>query len=245
MAERVVTVERARGCGYRKPGKSGVGIYLMGPEARVPCGRLPFPLSVCPCCGAGIKPARSWTWIEPKALFSPAVEPQCNADLLRRRYPDLKVSSAMVCSTCPLGGGVPEGRHGLVWVGGKFYPTPADFMREADMMGVSRKIGAIPRGFVLGETHVYLAHRKAVPVYGDDPKMEPGVFTAFRPTRIDLVVDDIEDVPEKAENLAHQIEKAAVDGGAANDTGLVRIVQVTREQQTEIDEDRDDEREDD
>ena len=247
MIEHVVTVESARGCGYRKPGASGVGIYLMGPDARVHCGRLPFPLSVCPCCGAGIKPARSWAWIEPSSLFAPSVEPHCDATLLQRRYPDLGMAPARLCASCPLGGGVPSGRHGLIWIGGKFYATTTDFMREADMMGVSRKIGALPRGFVLGETYVYLAHRKAVPIYDEeDPRMEPGVFTVFRPTRIDLVVDDIENVPERADNLAHQIQKTAADSEAANSApSLVRIVQVTREKQTDIEDERDDETDED
>ena len=35
-------------------------------------------------------------------------------------------------------------------------------MREASKMGVSRRITAVPRDFVVGETWVLLGHRKAI-----------------------------------------------------------------------------------
>jgi hypothetical protein len=49
----------------------------------------------------------------------------------------------------------------------------------------------------------------------------------FRPTGIDLVVDDLDAVPERAERLAGRIEKDSP--GSA-----VRIVQVTRAHQAEL-----------
>jgi hypothetical protein len=136
------------------------------------------------------------------------------------------------------------GRHGLIWIGEKFYDMPEAFMREATMMGVSRKISAVPRGFRLGETVVYLGHRKAAfagwecDAHGANPeperccdqakaRMEPGVFTVFRPRGIDLVVEDADDVPDRATRLAERIE----DEGAA---GAVRIVQVTPERQEDF-----------
>ena len=57
---------------------------------------------------------------------------------------------------------LPMGRVGLIWVGEKFYPTPQDFCAEAEKMGISRRIPAVPNDFVLGETWVWLAHRKAI-----------------------------------------------------------------------------------
>lgn len=155
---------------------------------------------------------------------------------------------AMVCSTCPLGGAIPPGRHGLLWIGEKFYKTPQDFQREAGLMGISRKVVAVPRSFVLGETAVYLGHRQAAfrgwacESHGSaDPaalaaerccekahaQMRPGIFTVFMPTGIDLVVEDASDIPERATRLADRI---AQEGAA----GAVRIVQVTPAQQEDF-----------
>lgn len=88
-------------------------------------------------------------------------------------------------------------------------------------MGLSRKVPALPRGFVLGETVVYLAHRKAVPAPGMDD-VYPGVFAAFVPSRVDLVIEDAEAIPPHAERLHDQIAKQA---GAES----VRVIQVLRE----------------
>lgn len=71
--EVTISTEQARGCGYRKPAKDGVGIYLVGDGLGAPCGLLPVPLGVCPCCGGGIKQTRGWTWITPQSLFTDAV----------------------------------------------------------------------------------------------------------------------------------------------------------------------------
>lgn len=226
MAERITSIEQRRGCGFRKPSKSGVGIYLVGPDVSAPCGRLPFPLQSCPCCGGGIKPARSWTWITPKELLHPPEVPfQCK----RTEGDFAQQADFNACFGCPMGRNTPSGQHGLLWIGEKFYPTPTDFVREARMMGVSRKVGAIPRGFVLGETVVYLAHRKAVPIFDeDDPRMEPGIFSTFKPTAVDLVVNDLDGVPDRAERLAARIE-----ADKTSDT-TVRIIEVVQAHQTEV-----------
>ena len=191
----------------------------------------------CPCCGGGIKPARGWTWIEPSILLAPN-QKACELD------------DAKWCSRCPMGGGIPAGRHGLIWIGEKFYPMPGDFMREVQMMGVSRRLPAVPRGFVLGETQVYLAHRKAVLLgwqcYGHggvvdgvpavvkerccdqaEARHGPGIFTTFLGAGLDLVVDDLENVPESAIAAAERIEKDAT-------SGTVRIVKVIPEHQTDL-----------
>jgi hypothetical protein len=156
-------VEARRGCGWRKPG----GLYLVADGIGDPCPLLPVPLVVCPACGCGIKPARGWTWIEPDTLLNPREHGH---------------------SDCPLNepGGMGE-RAGLLWIGGVFY-TPQEWVLEAHRMGVSRRIQAVPRGFVLGETWVAVAHR-AVPA--PDPWSSvtcPGVFYLFRPQRIEYVV---------------------------------------------------------
>jgi len=43
------------------------------------------------------------------------------------------------------------GKAGLLWIGEKFYKTPADFQKEGVAMGFSRRIKALPRGFKVGE----------------------------------------------------------------------------------------------
>ncbi len=213
MTDVVISTEARRGCGYRKPSAGGVGIYLVGPAFDAPCGRMPFELRSCPTCGEGIKPRRGWGWITPRELFGGPVLGPCDphaADALQRR----------ICQSCPLGGAIPEGRHGLIWIGEAHYPTPEGFLLEARRMGLSRKIGALPKGFKLGETVVYLAHRKAVaPAAGyvgsDDAdaiveqQFRPGIFATFKPTGVDLVIADENAVPEKAEKLAERIGDGA------------------------------------
>lgn len=169
-----VSHEQRRGCGFRKVG----GLYLVceGPGAE--CGNLPLPLGHCPVCTQGIKPARGWTWIEPPRLFQ--VAPACCAP------------HALGCARCPVGGALPE-RAGLLWVGEAFYATPSDFDREAQELGISRRIPALPRGFEAGKTWVFLAHRSACASpdpFGGDPR--PGVFRVFRPTAVEQVVTGTE-----------------------------------------------------
>jgi hypothetical protein len=148
---REIVDEAERGCGFRKEG----GLYLMSGGVMVPCGKLPLPLTVCPCCGEGIKPSRGWTWIGARQLFTPVA---CT-------YKAEATGDAAHPTTCEciLSGGeaTPE-RTGLLWIGEKFYRTPEDFLREARTLGVSRRIAAVPKDFVVGKTWVLYAHRKAI-----------------------------------------------------------------------------------
>lgn len=214
MSDIIRQIEPRRGCGYRKPARNGVGIYLVGPAETNPCGRLPFPLDVCTCCGGGIKPARSWTWITPQALFG-VPERKCAP---MRGANNLFVSP---CRTCLAGGALPDGQHGLLWVGEAFYPHPREFLREAARMGISRKLSAMPRGFKLGETAVYLAHRHAI-WHEDTQTYSAGVFAVWRPQGIDIVIDpDATEAPDRAKRLAEAIGEGA------------RIVQVVRDEDTQ------------
>jgi hypothetical protein len=94
-------------------------------------------------------------------------------------------------------------------------------MAEAKQMGVSRKLGAIPNGFKLGETWVFLAHRLTIP--DGQGGFTPGIFTMFRPTGVDLVIDDATNVPERAVKLAEEL------GPAARIVKVVRDVDTQRE----------------
>ena len=98
---------------------------------------------------------------------------------------------------CPIGiPGLDPGhdgvRAGLLWIGESFYPYPGDFIEEAERMGVSRRISKVPRGFEIGETYVFMGHRKGKLrsryAIGDEVVHDPAIVSIFRPTAIEYVV---------------------------------------------------------
>ncbi len=190
-------IESARGCGYRKPG----GIYIVGPIPALSCGRLPVPLTVCPCCHAGIKPSRGWTWISGELLNTTF----CSKD-----------KECWDCNWLK-----PGHKYGLIWIGEAFYRNPAAFIAEAAMAGISRRLSAIPRDFIVGITTVALAHRKAIVKYDDkgNATFTPAVFTIFKPTAIEYIVRGDES-EEKLQSL--------VDRGFT----LIHVVKDTDAQKT-------------
>lgn len=204
-----ISVEAARGCGYRSAGKTGVGIYLVGTWAGEPCERLPFVLEQCPCCGGGIKPSRGFTWVDPAKLFA--------ADLGKPCDPTVPDHGHAYCPVCHPEVAAP--RAGLIWVGQDHYPTPHEFIVEAKEMGISRKLSGIPRGFEVGKQWVYLCHRRAlaeiVPGKNGNSQQEveyrPGAFFAWKPTKVELVIDDPQKVPERALRVAERIGEEHVE----------------------------------
>lgn len=84
-----------------------------------------------------------------------------------------------------------ENKAGLLWVGEKFYSVDS-FTREAADLGISKRIKAIPRGFVAGKTWVFFAHMKgAMKVSEDDGNlfnMAPAIFMAARPRGFEKIV---------------------------------------------------------
>ena len=198
MDIKTIVNEPRRGCGYRKEG----GMYLMAGGFMAQCGKLPLRLDVCPCCGGGIKPARAWTWVDAEKLFAGAecIHTICDCPL----------------DECQI---MRHPRMGLVWVGSRHYTNPAVFLEEATRLGVSRRIPAVPKGFVIGETRVLFAHRETW--FGpstDDRK--PGIFGCFRPDRIEYVIS-VDDDDDKLERLEKRgltlVDLARTDGdvGAA------------------------------
>ena len=162
-----------RGCGWRAQG----GTYLMAAGPSVPCGRMPLELPVCPTCHSGLKPTRSWAWIEVPTMFLEAAPLTCDKGH---------------CLACPLCPSHDIERVMLMWCGAEHYPTPQDWLEEAHAQGVSRRLPGkgIPKGLVLGETWVVLAHRAACMVQNmETGEFEPGagIFTAFRPHAIEYV----------------------------------------------------------
>lgn len=203
-------VDSKRGCGWRKPG----GMYLRCDGVHMACGKLPIPLSVCPCCHAGIKPARGWTWID----IRPFVEKiPCG---LEQAY-DTGAVSVRQCGGCVVA--KPPERVGLLWIGEKFYPRPSDWLEESNKLGVSRRISRVPKDFVTGETWVFVAHRKCIRDFTgktdpDCPLCQgkgtttahgspcscrgvdtPGIFHVFRPDRIEYVTTGKETQEELAD----------------------------------------------
>lgn len=205
--------EKARGCGYRKPGKNkDYGLYLVGSLGSEFCERLPFPLAACPTCGSGIKFSRGFTFIDAKKLFAMDREPCCNA------FDSTAVITAHhhnVCAVC-----TPLGLCGLMWVGKKFY-TPESFIREAFERGISKKINAIPNGFEIGYDWIYLGHISAiwkqrmadgqlvverkkqilVPVIDS----MPGVICCFRPKAVEIVLKDENNIPDQTKKLVDKL----------------------------------------
>lgn len=201
-------VEGARGCGYRKPG----AMYLVSGQLSEPCPLLPYETHVCPTCGEGIRPSRGYTWVDGPRFIPPLEHGRSE--------------HGMVCPLAPAGWGEDRepvsrlGRCGLIWVGEQHYKTPRAFMEEAARMGVSRRITAVPKDFVVGTTWVLLGHRKAIvracsegcadqaspdpecPVCaGSGYEHRPGVITAFQPTAIEYVLkgDETEEELEALE----------------------------------------------
>lgn len=171
-----MAIEPRRGCGYRKVG----GLYLVGDGPSAECCRLPLRLTVCPCCSAGIKQTRGWTWINPVLMFGESYRPDCNV--------------------CPAGNPARMGeRAGLLWIGERFYATPEHFNAEARALGISRRIAAVPRGFKVGETWVLLAHPKACKP--DAEGHTAGVFRIFRPSRIEKILTQSQATEEELDKL--------------------------------------------
>lgn len=229
----VTLVEGKRGCGYRKPGRTGVGIYLVGSGVGFVCGRLPFPLHVCPCCGGGVKFSRGFTWITPSRLFAPDVDPVCDPNKAYKVPREISrvpgpLSMAGGCRRSCYMNGELQGQHGLLWVGERHY-TPDQFTREALAMGVSRRLPSVPLELKFGETVVFFAHNKAIQRLEQDENgqqivvADPGVFFAFKPQGVDLVVDP-SDVPDRAINILERVNRD-------NEGDPARLVEVMPEQE--------------
>ena len=202
-----MAVEARRRCGYRKVG----GIYLVAPGGGHPCDRLPLILDICPTCGHGIKQTRGFTWIDVPALTG-GVHRNCG--------------DTFPCPLCM----APEeiGRAGLLWIGAQFYPTTGDYIREAEELGISRRITAVPREFRLGKTWILLAHPAGGPcracqgagLLPSDDKTPvcpfcirgrmPAIFRVFQPTAIEQIVTDKQMEGEAGAALREQLQRKGI-----------------------------------
>ena len=184
-----MSVEAKRGCGFRKIG----GLYLMGGGIGLPCDRLPYELTVCPCCNQGVKKARGFTWIDVAKFFQGPHFSKSKHILNETSTGPADVLCGCATEGCPLCL-KPEilGKAGLLWIGEKFYKTPAQFLKEGVELGFSRRIKAVPQGFKIGETWVLLAHRNALDAPELAPKGKPGIFYVWLPTKLELIFKESE-----------------------------------------------------
>ena len=162
--------EPIRKCGHRKVS----GLYMVSDAGdHLSCISLPYNVTTCPCCFEGIKFSRGYKWIVPNKLFV-NLHDTCVGFI---------ESSCAMKNNCPLKS---KEKAGILWVGNQFY-TPQTFTEEAEQFGVSKRIAAVPNGFEIGKTWVFLAHQRG----GIDPKTNkkvPAIFFVFRPTRIEKIV---------------------------------------------------------
>lgn len=183
-----MAVEAERGCGYRKAG----GIYIVGGGPGEPCDRLPIPIDCCPTCNGGMKQHRGFEW-----LLASYVEARSKPCLALEGH----CARCPICNTKVLAATADPGdKFGLMWVGGQFYPSYTDWLDEARKLGISKRIAAVPKGFVPGKTYILVAHPKVIEraqdkgelLSGDASKLEkvwiPGVFHGFRSTKLEVIV---------------------------------------------------------
>jgi hypothetical protein len=204
-----MAVEAMRGCGYRKAG----GIYLVADGPGVRCDRIPVPLADCPTCGEGVKQTRGFAWV-PATLVDKLGKPcEERGDLC---------PTCVICHPVLMLEAEPKGQFGLIWIGEQFYPSVDDWYKEARSQGVSRRIPAIPKGFVTGKTWVLLAHPKAVMVTkkdvdrgellkADEVEYVPGIFQVIRPNRIEVVVTPSMKKEEWVEDLVKKHDVTLVE----------------------------------
>jgi len=182
-------IEMQRGCGYRQVG----GLYMRGSGIAVGCDRLPYVLKYCPVCGSGIKFTRGYQMIDWYKYTG--VHEDCGC----RKY-------------CPVCYPQEEVTHALMWVGDKHY-DPDGFIDEAQKQGICKRINAVPRDIIFGETWILLAHKKAGSVRNEDGEFEPApaIFYAFRPTHVEKILSKKQARDEKLiEKLRRQNIKVLI-----------------------------------
>jgi len=92
---------------------------------------------------------------------------------------------------------------GLMWVGVQHYPTVEGFVKEALRVGVSKRVGVLPRDVKVG-TWIALAHPRAITL--PDNLYKPGIFYLFRVSSLQYVVKGDEGESELAEIQAKGFE---------------------------------------
>lgn len=190
-----LTQEKKRGCGYRHGGDRGFGLYLMGDmESMAPCCRLPIPVTACEHCGQSPypnfgKPIRGLVRVNAR-WFNNAAKPPAIDDVFNES-----------CALC-IANNVTED-IGLMWVGAEHYPTPADFLREAQAQGISKRVSQVPEWAepdrtVIGLVHPNVKFEAKVEGFANPYEFTvPAVFMVFRLRAIHVTVDSPDPVTEE------------------------------------------------
>lgn len=113
----------------------------------------------------------------------------------------------------------PSEKAFIMWVGSEY--TETSFIQEAERLGVSKRIPAIPKELVIGRDWVYLAKQYMIPGTGqfwmpETPNTNngharkgwgPGIFYAFRPQRIVRIITE----SQAAEGLVQQLQEQGIE----------------------------------
>lgn len=174
------------------------------------CDGLPLELESCNCCGFTPQFSRNLQRIHPSYIIQ--------ATKKNHRATDLKdfirkCSCPPMCPICyPELLGEPGSfigqsgtkhetifsqAYGLMFVGKRDY-TPRSFIREAERLGVCKRIPDVPKWLKLGETWVLLAHSevpkvnlkhlKSNEMHMREPEKMKAIFYAFKPQRIEMPI---------------------------------------------------------
>jgi len=207
-----VPIEAKRQCGWRKVG----AMYLVGSGIATPCDLLPLPIEPCPTCGFTLPFTRGFIWIHRNYVLHRRI-------VIDPSFNKLGLGRPKDCScpaNCPIcfPSSIEQEKVMLLWVGSRYY-TPDSFVKEAQEMGVSKRIADIPKGLKLGSTWVLLAHKKVpfqrpiIPVeratesyeptifLKTEPIYKPAVFYAFKPTKIEMLIWQRDTAPQRLEEL--------------------------------------------
>lgn len=202
--------ERKRGCGFRHAG----GFYFRSEERAKVCGMLPVPFIACEYCDCIPQQSRGFQWMTGK-YFQYIV----SGNTCRREE-----EASNPCGSCNFINVVFDvKRIALDWVGSSHYKTTEQFTREADEMGISRRLpvkidteGNIKtvglKDFQIGKDWIALAHKKAalaIPENGHIEIAVPGIFTIYRPRCIEYIVKGNESIEflEKLESQGVELVK--------------------------------------
>lgn len=217
-----MAVEARRRCGYRKKG----GLYLESePGPGFACGRLPLRLAPCPLCDHELVQHRGLERINPNVLLHSAKE--CERH-------QVAANPWTGCDACPLSSALASKEPaGLMWVGDRFY-SPESFAEEAERLGVSKRLAQIPKWLTPGmRPWVFLAHparlsdpclachAKGMREDGEEATMcpecsgagrvpVPGIFFAFRMSRVVKIVGDATSQAERDALRARGVEPVVV-----------------------------------
>lgn len=177
--------ESERGCGWRKVG----GAYLVGEGLSFPCDALPLDLEPCGECGFEVPFSRGIQEIHLGYIAS-------KVEKAHKRRPGGRCienpGSPLPCPICSLN---IAGKIFLMYVSQEYY-TPESFTKEARNMGVSKRIApqSLPKDLQIGRDWIFLAHKRtSFKTYDGSTKgwkdeVKPGVFYAFRPQRVEILL---------------------------------------------------------